>query len=278
MTPDRVTMAAAIMDNREYGLNWRLDAAKDIGDMDAIRGQSGRNVTKRFKLEAYEGLKRWDQLIRGNKERDLHGVKPYFNKATVIGEFTDFDNPIFDKISPTFFSDAVRHFDSIPNFRFAFNRFPSWIHHLRRAGEIDAETDFEASRVHSDMYMMANTLPWSVVRSMQQMCDTHDVESLPHVFLINQAISNFDLHPYNGLKDHFTDAVEELTYKSSVGYEKKLLQEVLGSAVNNDLARWEETFKAENLSERLGEWLENADSLTAIQKDLAGCKTEPVGR
>lgn len=80
VTPEKIKIADLIIDKSEAGLNWRMDAAKDIADTESFtEGEASANET-------------WGAVAAFWKKFN-DGVRLYNNHSYKIGEFTDTDIP-----------------------------------------------------------------------------------------------------------------------------------------------------------------------------------------
>lgn len=288
---DSALLASAIMENREYGLNWRIDAAKDFADMDGLKDKEGRPKQEALAREMQEAITVY-QGFTGERQRhsdpDGRTIRSLFPKSSIIAEWTDVDFGQLSQGQAPFMQTLLNTFDGLVNFRYHFNRFTSIIHHLPRAGEVDNENTFSPSRVHRDIQQMGEELPWGIVEHSQQVADTHDNEPLAQVFSVNPAIYEFDHAGYRGAKDYIADTFRELATKVSGEHIRKNLRVQLGETFEQDLINFANFLEwhgkdSEALNHHLDEWLNNLDSMSDATKAslreqfFAPDTLEPVG-
>ena len=80
ITPEKIKVADLIIDKSEAGLNWRMDAAKDIADIDSLNGGEA------------SAIETWGAIAEFWKKFN-EGVRLYNNHSYKIGEFTDTSVP-----------------------------------------------------------------------------------------------------------------------------------------------------------------------------------------
>lgn len=158
-----VRAAKALLGQMESGLDWRIDAAKDVADMDGVR--NGR-VDKK---DAFEFVNKfWAEFC--DKVRT---VNP---KAFIIGEVTD----VPDKDLPNFLqSDG---FSTLSNYRYMFGTPYKFVHaHPEVMGWHDGPTPF-----FKELENFAKAWPVTAVNSAHNMVDNHDK---------TRVLQNLLLHP-----------------------------------------------------------------------------------
>ena len=266
LSADDTLLAQAVLENREYGLNWRLDAAKDFGDMDSVMTlPTGHQYERRFEQEFQKLTKAWNDVLAGDP---ANSVKSLYQKSVILGEMTD---PIAgDGMIASRFKQVANVFDTMTNFNFVYNRFPTLVHHFRRYEPVDGEHDFDTARVMSDLYQSSEKMPEAVNRLAQQLVSTHDAESLSYTFLMNQGISDVDHLSYRGMKDALGDVLMELATKPSVQADRQLLDGVLGRDAGPKLQSVAASILPDQteagVKRTLNEWLQATKSLTPEQK------------
>lgn len=92
---DKFKLAEAVVLQGKGGLNWRFDAAKDIGDLDAVRDKTAK-LTDIFNGEMrYPGVQDfWGEYIKNI--RKYHPAPYIINELTAMGEFAPIGDDIKD--------------------------------------------------------------------------------------------------------------------------------------------------------------------------------------
>ena len=116
LDPQLVSLANAVLVKREFGPNFRIDAAKDVGDMDGLRNTPPAKRVMRFEKEV--------QFIKSFWVPFSERIKSIFPASTIIAELTDFEplanqnNTVANKARQKLFQKA---FTSSPNFTYAYS-------------------------------------------------------------------------------------------------------------------------------------------------------------
>ncbi|MBK8190715.1 MAG: hypothetical protein IPK79_09745 [Vampirovibrionales bacterium] len=222
LDPQTVCLAEAILNRREFGLNWRIDAAKDVGDMDRVRNpheETGEDKGQLFRQEM--------EFVHGFFKDASQSVKGVFPKATIIAELTDCNRygdamPMYRK----FLDDGT--FTSMPNFDRMFNTPARLLHSCPTPWEdgppnktispfyfLGADNqysgkDAEGRETYGETYAFNTLFPWHTARQFQNLNASHDASSLSHRMLYTPLIYGKDMDKWAPLSKNLADVADEL--------------------------------------------------------------------
>lgn len=149
--PKNVRVAKAILGEMESGLDWRIDAAKDVADMDGVRNE---RVTHD---EAFSFVKEFWAEFSNN----VRNINP---KSFIVGEVTDVPD---DKLQ-----DFVQHdgFSTLSNYRYMFGAPYTYVHaHPELFGWHNRPNAF-----FNELQQFAKAWPVTAVNTAHNMNDNHD--------------------------------------------------------------------------------------------------------
>lgn len=211
LDPQMASLAQAVLNRREIGLNWRIDAAKDVGDMDKVwECETPSKKTKRFSEEIEFVKQFWEQMA----ER----VRGIFPKSTTIAELTDFEilsSPDVAKKSFEKLFDA-NVFNGTPNMSYMFSTPTRLVHYAPKPHEF-GDQQMKPSEFMNAVRTMSQAVPFPALRQYQNLTASHDYPNTCHSLLINPDIATMDLLKWWGLKDDLREIANEL--KSKPGFE-----------------------------------------------------------
>lgn len=146
-----VKVAKELLTKMESGLDWRIDAAKDVADMDGVRNE---RLTKEQAVDFMTNF--WADFCK-----EVRTVNP---KAYIIGEVTDLaDNELPQFVTPDKFS-------SLSNYRYMFATPYKFVHaHPECMGWHDGPKD-----TFNELKTFAKAWPISAVNTAHNMVDNHD--------------------------------------------------------------------------------------------------------
>gem|GEM_PF-2626756 len=223
LDPEMVEMANAVLQKREFGLNWRIDAAKDVADIDAVRGADPAKRAKVFTDEIKFVKTFWTQV--GNTVRDI------FKKATIIAELTDFEKYAGnDEVAKTamksLFEDNT--FTSTPNMKHVYSPVMQLVNYAQRPDEFGAWQMKPSEFLNKHLIPMSQSFPFPSVRQAQNLTTSHDYATSSHAKLINPELFNMDYMRTWGLKDDFDVASAELETKECFKSQREELNRKYG--------------------------------------------------
>jgi glycosidase len=208
LDPLAVTVAEKVLQKREYGLNWRIDAAKDVADMDRVRNTEPGGRPAVFDEEMTQARDFWKHL--GGAMR-----KP-FPKASLIAELTDFDK-LSDK--PTaecwlnrLFSENI--FSGAPNMSHLYSQLMQLVNYAQRPDEYGNSQMTPGNFVKEVLHPLSRSVPTTALNQFQNMVSSHDYNTASQALLVNPALFTMDLLRWWGLKDDFRVACGELSNKA----------------------------------------------------------------
>jgi hypothetical protein len=208
LDPRMVALADVVLRKREYGLNWRIDAAKDVADMDRVRNAPTSERAATFREEMVFAKRFWDRLGGA--------MRAPFPKSSLIAELTDFD-VLSDK--PT--EKQVMHellsgntFSGAPSMGHLYSQLMQLVNYAQRPDEYGGNQLKPSEFVHAAMQPMSQSVPFTALRQAQNMVSSHDYSTASHALLINPDLFTMDLLKWWGLKDDFNVASWELAEKA----------------------------------------------------------------
>lgn len=218
--PELVEMANLVLQKREFGLNWRIDAAKDVADIDAIRNAAPSDKPKLFKKEMEFVKDFWNRLTGT--------MRAPFKKASVIAELTDFeqlanDETVASNAMKSLFEDDT--FTSTPNMKHMYSPVMELINYAQRPDEFNAWQTTPSEFFKKHVKPMSQSVPFPALRQYQNLTSSHDYATSSHAMLINPELFNMDHMKEWGLKDDFIVASAELEKKACFAQQKEALRQ-----------------------------------------------------
>ncbi|MBY0449522.1 MAG: hypothetical protein K2X01_02710 [Cyanobacteria bacterium] len=263
LDPETVALTEAALNQLELGLNWRIDAAKDVGDMDAIRNMKpGKAKEKAFLAEVDFIIDFWRQM--GQR---IRAVNP---KAAIIAELT-YDQNLCEWAT---YQEGLKRmlasgvFTSVPNMTYMYNRPMRLVHSAPRPDEF-GETQLSPSQFLSqDMISMTQSVPFTVQRHYQNLTASHDYPTSSHVFMMNPAIATMDLLKWWGLRDDVKEAIIELRSKAGFATTRESLKTAGVSNLDAVLQRvMDANYQRNDFSEDVSPFLNEASKKKGYEKN-----------
>ncbi len=268
--PAMLSLARAVLNSRELGgLNWRGDAAKDVGDFDRVEEAEDPKVRARLFLEEIKVV----QSFWANVTESIRNIFP---KATVIAELTDFEKLSNPKVArqayQTLFETNV--FTSAPNMTYMYNTPMRLVHYAPRPDEF-GDTQMKPSEFLKALKQMSQAVPLPSLFQYQNMTASHDYPTTAHALLINPAIATQDLLKWWGVKDDFREAVAELLTKTEFEPQRQYLKNLgvrdFDTLRNKLIARAEDSKLLDVLSPEVREYYsEHQKKVTGSQGEMLG--------
>ncbi|MBQ8636214.1 hypothetical protein IJ425_08700 [bacterium] len=139
---DDFKLAEAIVLQGKGGLNWRFDAAKDIGDLDAVRdGKKTFNQIWNGDLGTPGVQAFWSEFVSRIK---AHNPSAYIiNEVTSLGEFCDYNNP---KSLRQFDPQLAEAYLSLPDSEKRYERHPIYAKQVQFLDTTNSTTTSEYSK------------------------------------------------------------------------------------------------------------------------------------
>ncbi|MGD9581441.1 MAG: alpha-amylase family glycosyl hydrolase, partial [Vampirovibrionia bacterium] len=157
-----VKVAKELLTTLESGLDWRIDAAKDVADMDAVR--NGR-LTKQEAVDFMTNF--WSEFCK-----EVRTINP---KAYIIGEVTD----LADNELPQFLT--ADKFSTLSDYRYMFGTPYKFVHaHPEVMGWHDGP-----KALSTELNNFVKSWPISAVNTAHNMVDNHDKSRVLHNLLVH---------------------------------------------------------------------------------------------
>jgi hypothetical protein len=215
LDPKLAAIAHALAEKREFGLNWRLDAAKDVANMDVIKATEIADRPEAFLNEIDFVKSFWKQL-----SGTVHGI---FKKSSIIAEFTDFypfsgdKEPIVREATRRLYEENT--FNGMVNWNYTYHQLHQLVHYDQRPDELGGNQMPPSEFLlgwdgQHGLYGMSRELPFPVLRQYQNISSCHDQITTSHGLLLNPAIAFMDLVKWWGLKEDLNEVCNELKSKA----------------------------------------------------------------
>lgn len=223
LEPELVELANTVLQKREFGLNWRIDAAKDVADIDSVRRAEPHEKPELFKAQISFIKDFWSKL--GNTMRTP------FSKASVIAELTDFpelanDEALAKQAMSSLFEKST--FTSTPNMRYLYSPPMELLNYAQRPDEHGAWQLRPSQFLNEVVKPMSQSVPFPALKQYQNLVSSHDYTTASHAFLVNPELFNMDRLKSWGLKDDFIVASSELENKACFAVERQKLATEMG--------------------------------------------------
>lgn len=223
LDPGLVSLASGVLKEREFGLNWRIDAAKDIADIDSVRNEG--DPAKR--LEKFKDQVNYLNKFWGDK---LHqSMRDIFPKSSVIAELTDFNDLGGDqgqKLKKDLFLNNT--FTSTPNMDHTYSPLLQLVHYAQRPDEFGASQQSPGEFLKGELKNMTQEVPLYTQRQLQNLTGSHDFSTTSHALLMNPVLFNLDRDRNIGLVEYFNVASKELESMVCFAPEREKLAKELG--------------------------------------------------
>ncbi|MBY0405930.1 MAG: hypothetical protein K2X66_18655, partial [Cyanobacteria bacterium] len=217
LNPEMVSLASALLNKREFGLNWRIDAAKDVADFDRVlESKTPEEKIRRFEEEIEFVKTFWTKMTQK--------VKQIFEKSMTIAELTDFELLSNGEVAKKSFEKLfdANVFTSTPNMSYMYNTPTQLVHYAPRPDEF-GNSQMKPSQFLTALKSMSQSVPFPALRMYQNLTSSHDYPNTSHALLINPAIATMDLLKWWGVKDDLKEVSTELTTKPGFSDERDLL-------------------------------------------------------
>lgn len=214
LDPQLAVLADELLKRREFGLNWRIDAAKDVADIDRVRNLDPQDRPQAFEEEIDFVDAFWKRI--GGKIRET------FPKSAIIAELTDFEmlggDDIAKKAMARLFDNNV--FTSTPNMTYLYSSAHELVSYAPRPDEFGANQKTPSGFVEHVIKPMSRNMSFTALRQLQNLTTSHDYGITSHTFLVNPALYTMDHLKWWGLKDDLLNAATELATKACFAAER----------------------------------------------------------
>ena len=225
LDPGMAAVAQAVLNQRELGLNWRIDAAKDVADMNRIKEAPDHERAQVFEEEFNYVMKFWGKMS--------HAIREVFPKTTIIPEMTDLEllagntsagKAALKRVQKGLFEGNI--FNGMPNMRYIFSSTKQLVNYDGEPSKF-GHSQIDPSKFMETMRDFVESLPAPVVRQMQNMDSSHDFATSSHMMLVNPQLFHMDQEKSRGLKEDFTVALDELQHKVCFESERQSLSNLI---------------------------------------------------
>lgn len=158
---DSINVAKLIIEQTESGLDWRIDASKDVGDFEAVDDGA---LDYRTNIEHIYSF--WDKFNKG--------VREYNPRSYTVGELTDWDEPERDFSPRTGFS-------TVSDYRYFYSLLPKL---YGKNSDGQSESKFK-DNVYSELKEFLNSGYASNVNFAHRFVSNHDKPRMLHVFSLD---------------------------------------------------------------------------------------------
>ena len=158
---DSINVAKLIIEQTESGLDWRIDASKDVGDFEAVDDGA---LDYRTNIEHIYSF--WDKFNKG--------VREYNPRSYTIGELTDWEEPEI-KFAPR------TGFSTVSDYRYFYSFLPKL---YGKNSDNESETEFKEN-VYKKLKEFLNSGYASNVNFAHRFVSNHDKPRMLHVFSLD---------------------------------------------------------------------------------------------
>lgn len=243
LDPALVNLASNVLKEREFGLNWRIDAAKDVADLDEVRQAPNTEKAR----EAFREQVKYLNEFWGQKLGDaMRGVFP---KASVIAELTDFGLLARDDehsqegqaLKKSLFVNNT--FTSAPNMEHTYSPLLQLVNYAQRPDEFGASQMTPNHFLKNHVEKMTQEVPLFAQRHFQNLTASHDYSTTSHALLINPELFNQDRSQKPGLLEFMDQGLHEVQHMPGFAHRRAALKQALGLPSDDALDEWLTTFR-----------------------------------
>ncbi|WP_373531053.1 hypothetical protein [Vampirovibrio sp.] len=243
LDPQLVNLAAKVIQRREFGLNWRIDAAKDVADMDKVKNTpNDEKARQEFKKQIQYLNQFWGQKLGG-------AMRAVFPKASVIAELTDFGTLARDGATGTLGETQKKSlfdnntFTSAPNMEHTYSPLLQLVNYAQRPDEFGASVMTAGKFMKEHLQKMTQAVPLFSQRNFQNLTASPDYTTTTHALMVNPELFNQDRNKQMGLMEFFEQGVHELQNMACFANQRNELKAKLGITTDAELKAWFDDFK-----------------------------------
>lgn len=220
LNEDSIKIAKLIIEKTESGLDWRIDAAKDVGSYDAV-------------YDGKYGFTKNENMIMGFWNKINKASRTYNPRAFSIGELTDWGN------FPKSIFASKTNFSTITDYESFYSLLLS-LYGQDSEGKNISNAEF-AQNVYKNLDNFLNTGYLSNVNYAHRFVDNHDKPRALH--LLGLDVKNFLLDKAGTMKTAISQAIETTPEFKSLdeNLQNMLYQSIFklstGKVVTDELAR-----------------------------------------
>lgn len=207
ITAESIDVAEQLLQHHEIGLNWRLDAAKDVANVDAVRDQPTNEAKQqRFIAEMDKAKQIWQQLL--TKAKNTFPAMAVIAELTEIGPLSNNNSrPVFDKFLAGNSNTTGGIFSGITNMDYFYSALLRLIHYDpkpnefgKRQMQVQAEGDPGHVGYHSFwdsvLSKFVTQFPKSATMFSQTLTASHDYANTLYNLSRNAVINDWDNNRY----------------------------------------------------------------------------------
>ncbi len=189
LTPESAAVARHVLHKRCLGLHWRIDAMKDLGDMDGVRGEPTEEI-RQERLEKIELPK-----IKRIMATIAHGIRSVFPRSVLKGEITDFHILAGPQKAMEYLTNLMdgNIINGIPNYNWFFSSGHKAIRMTPRPDGDFPHQLSPAQYIQNTVKPMMQILPMEQALLFQNMTSNHDMST---------SLYGLTLHPYQARYDY----------------------------------------------------------------------------
>jgi glycosidase len=161
-----VRVAKALANKMEAGLDWRIDAAKDVADLDAVKNN---------RLDKEKAMKFVSDFWKEFSTR-VRDINP---NSYIIGEVTDVGD---EELKNFIEQDGQPIFSTLSNYRYMWGQPYRFVH---AHPEPQYGWNYGPEGFYDDMEQFLKALPISAVNTSHNMVDNHDKALVLHNLLMH---------------------------------------------------------------------------------------------
>jgi hypothetical protein len=264
MDAESIALGRELLNTQELGPNLRIDAAKDVGNLQRVTTLSGSQRRDAFLEEVDKAKDFWQQVLAPSRA--------LYPPMSVIAELTDLEALAGSKNGAKQAQKAFNQvFTGTPDLDQIFSWGYQLIHHSptpHQYGDSQrylGSTEYGLTGFIPLLKQRAQALPLSAQLQYQNLVSSHDYATTSHNLLHNPAIAVMDQTPYWGLENDWHQVRKELDSKPCFLRERHQLKQ----AGVNDLGRTLYLFeqRAKHLLPQLSQELQTCWSLDSKKAD-----------
>ena len=236
---DAVAVARHALHQRELGLHWRIDALKDLGDMDRVRSAPDVLKTKTLREE----LGRVNTLMA----HVAGGIRQAFPSSDITPEITGlhtlvtdgpwdtYKKPLVNELMQEMFATGI--YTSMPSMNWFYEAGHMAVAGARKPdGEANAQVT-PATFLSERIKPMMAAVPLQHAMRYENMTSSHDYSTSMYGLMIHGLYGRFDHLPWHKLAGVGQDrtvlrgALEEVTYKKQLALAPFMTPDILEAVI-----------------------------------------------
>ncbi len=182
ITPEGAVVARHVLHERRLGLHWRIDAMKDLGDMDGVRAEPSTQLR-------YERLRDKElPKVVNIMSQVAQGIREAFPNSIIKAEITDLEALAGDKATELFkYLMGTRVINGIPNYNWMYSSGHKAVRMTANPDGDYPEQLTPADFLQHKLKAMLEVLPMDQALLFQNMTSNHDKST---------SVFGLTVHPY----------------------------------------------------------------------------------